>query len=221
MSEEEVIQYLLSTPDFFIQHSDVLESLKLPHPVSGNVVSLLEYQVSVLQKTTAGYRGQFERLVEVARENESTMQKSRRLILAGLNCDSLDDFSIVVSDMVRDDFQIPHHALVLFDEATESAIRTHKLTKDDVFLSHASGFTECFCGVLPENEMKFLFSDEVNTIRSVAVLPLLSRSGGEIERRGVLVLGAENEMAFDKDKGSMFLQYLADLLSAILLRLLP
>jgi uncharacterized protein YigA (DUF484 family) len=36
-----------------------------------------------------------------------------------------------------------------------------------------------------------------------------------------LVLGAKSESAFNKDKGAMFLQYIADLLSAILLRLLP
>ena len=220
MSEEEVIQYLLSTPDFFVRNSDVLESLTLPHPVSGNVVSLLEYQVSVLQKSTAGYRSQFERLVDVARENESTMQKSRRLILAGLNCESLDDFSMVVGDMVRDDFQVPYHSLILFGDVTDSSVRTHNLVNEDSDLSHTSGFTECFCGILPANEMSYLFSDDADQIHSVAVLPLLSRSGGEVKKCGVLVLGDKTPTAFSKDKGSLFLQYLADLLSAILLRLL-
>jgi uncharacterized protein YigA (DUF484 family) len=221
MSEEEVIQYLLNTPDFFVRHADVLESLSLPHPVNGKVISLLEYQVDVLRNSTAGYRGQFERLVDVARENESTMQKSRRLVLAGLNCDSLDDFAVVISDMVREDFDISHHALILYGNHIDTAIRSHELTEDDISLSHASGFIDCFCGVLPENEMRFLFSDNASSIRSVAVLPLLSRSGGKIQKCGVLVLGAENENSFNKEKGTMFLQYLADLLSAILLRLLP
>ena len=221
MSEEEVIQYLSKTPDFFSRHSDVLEGLTLPHPINGKVISLLEYQVNVLRQSTADYRGQFERLVEVARENESTMQKSRRLVLAGLTCSSLDDLAIVVDDMVRDDFDVSHHALILYGEFPDSAVRSHVLVDDDVFLSHASGFVDCFCGVLPANEMRFLFSGGADSIRSVAVLPLLSREGGDIRRCGVLVLGAENESAFNKDKGAMFLQYIADLLSAILLRLLP
>jgi uncharacterized protein len=221
MSEEDVIQYLSKTPDFFIQHSDLLEALTLPHPVNGRAISLLEYQVSLLRKSTADYRAQFDRLVEVARENEATMQKSRRLVLAGLHCSSLDDLAVVVDDMVRDDFEVSHYALILYGELSDSAIRTHKLSENDPDLSHASGFVECFCGRLPEDEMRFLFSENADAIRSVAVLPLLSREGGDTRKCGVLVLGAESESTFDKDKGAMFLQYLADLLSAILLRLLP
>lgn len=221
MSEEEVIQYLSKTPDFFIRHTDVLESLTLPHPVNGKVISLLEYQVHSLRKTTADYRAEFARLIEVARENESTMQKSRRLVLAGLTCSSLDDLAVIIDDMVRDDFEVSHHALVLYGEFPDSAVRSHKLVEDDVFLSHAAGFTDCFCGMLPANEMSFLFPDDAASIRSVAVLPLLSREGGEVRKCGVLVLGAESKSAFDKEKGALFLQYIADLLSALLLRLLP
>ncbi|PYF77960.1 MULTISPECIES: DUF484 family protein [Marinomonas] len=221
MSEDDVVQYLSQKPDFFSRHTDLLESLTLPHPVNGKVISLLEYQVNLLRKTTADYRSQFERLVEVARDNEATMQKSRRLVLAGLNCSSLDDLAVVIDDMVRDDFEVSHHALILYGEFPDSAIRTHQLVEDDAFLSHTAGFSDCFCGVLPANEMNYLFADDASSIKSVAVLPLLSRAGGEIKRCGVLVLGAESKSAFDKEKGALFLQYVADLLSAILLRLLP
>ncbi|QUX96993.1 DUF484 domain-containing protein [Marinomonas sp. CT5] len=221
MSEEEVVQYLSDKPDFFSRHADLLESLTLPHPVNGKVISLLEYQVNLLRKTTEDYRGQFERLVEVARENESTMQKSRRLVLAGLTCSSLDDFAVVVDDMVRDDFEVTQHALILFGDVGDSAVRSHELVEEDAFLSHVAGFSECFCGVIPKHEMSYLFSENASTVCSVAVLPLLSREGGEVKKCGVLVLGSESESAFDKEKGTMFLQYLADLLSAILLRLLP
>ncbi|NLQ19007.1 DUF484 family protein [Marinomonas sp. M1K-6] len=221
MNEEEVVQYLSTSADFFVRHADLLESLTLPHPVNGKVISLLEYQVDLLRKSTADYRGQFERLVEVARENEAIMQKSQRLVLAGLTCCSLDDLAVVIDDMVRDDFDVSHHALILYGEFPNSAVRTHTLREDDLFLSHAAGFTECFCGQLPANEMRFIFSENADAIGSVAVLPLLSREGGDIRKCGVLILGAKSQSAFGKEKGTMFLQYLADLLSAILLRLLP
>lgn len=219
MTEEEVIQYLLSTPDFFIQNADVLEHLTLSHPVSGKVISLLEYQVGVLQKSNASYRAEFERLIEVARENESTLQKSRRLVLAGLKCQSLDDFAEVVGDMVRADFKVAHHALILFDDNPVSSIRSHTLLDDDPQLTLSSSMTECFCGELPKHELDYVFDDSADKIKSVAVLPLLSRTGGGVEKRGLLILGAEQASAFDKDKGTLFLQYLADLLSATLLRL--
>lgn len=221
MSEEEVIQYLSSTPDFFTRHADVLEGLTLPHPINAKVVSLLEYQVATLRQKNTAYKSQFERLVDVARENESTLQKSRRLVLAGLNCASLDDLAIVIDDMVRVDFAISHHAFILYSDKEESSIRTHRLLEDESLLAQTVGFTECFCGMLPANELDILFPQSAESVRSVAVMPLLSRESGEIKKRGVLVLGANSESTFDKNKGALFLQYLADLLSAILLRLKP
>ncbi len=221
MSEEEIIQYLSSTPDFFVRNAEVLDGLTIPHPVNGRAISLLEYQVNQLRKSTAEYRGQFERLVEVARENESTMQKSRRLILAGLNCRSLDDLVVAVDDMVRDDFEVSFHTLILFGDHQDSSIKGHNLEVDKGLMPFTMNLDECFCGILPENEMSYLFAENAGKVNSVAVLPLLSRAGGDIEKRGLLILGSDKTTAFDQAKGTFFLQHLADLLSAILLRLTP
>ncbi|BFM49400.1 DUF484 family protein [Marinomonas sp. THO17] len=221
MSEEEVIQYLVSTPDFFVRNAEILDDLTIPHPVNGRAISLLEYQVDHMRKSTAQYRSQFERLVEVARENESTMQKSRRLILAGLNCRSLDDLAVAVDDMVRDDFEVSFHTLLLFGEHPDSAVRSLSLNEADNRIPFTIKMTDCYCGILPAAEMAYLLDDHAELIQSVAVLPLLSRAGGELKKRGVLVLGSEKATAFDKDKGTFFLQHLADLLSALLLRLVP
>ena len=220
MKEEEVIQFLSDSPDFFVKHTELLEALTLPHPASGKAISLLEYQVNQLRKSTASYRNEFERLVEVARENESTMKKSRRLVLASLACETLDDFAVVVDDMIRDDFDIPFHSLVLFDDYPDCSIRTHFLTEDDLVLPQTSGFAECYCGELPEGELDFLFAENAKKIQSIAVLPILSTRPDSAQNLGVLVLGADQVSAFHHDKGAMFLQYIADLLSAILTRLI-
>lgn len=221
MSEEEIIQYLSNTPDFFVRNADVLDGLTIPHPVNGRAISLLEYQVNHLRKSTAEYRGQFERLVDVARENESTMQKSRRLILAGLNCRSLDDLAVAVDDMVRVDFDVAFHTLILFGDHQDCSIKCHNLDVDQGLMPFTMNLDESFCGILPEKEMAYLFTEEAGQVNSVAVLPLLSRAGGDIKKRGLLVLGSDKATTFDQQKGTFFLQHLADLLSAILLRLTP
>lgn len=232
MNETKVVEHLLSDPDFFLRHPDLLEQLTLPHPVNGKVISLLEYQVCLLRESANKYRGQFERLVDVARENEATMHKSQRLVLAGLTCTSLDDLSAVVDDMVRRDFGVPYHTLILYDHQDEqdavkrslsnsTSVRCLSLSDMTKAAPKTVSFTECFRGTLPNSEQAFLFPDKEAMIRSVAVLPLLSREGGELKQCGVLVLGSDLKSAFAEDKGVVFLQYLADLLSAIVLRLLP
>lgn len=57
MNETKVVEHLLSDPDFFLRHPDLLEQLTLPHPVNGKVISLLEYQVCLLRESANKYRG--------------------------------------------------------------------------------------------------------------------------------------------------------------------
>ncbi|GAB3478675.1 DUF484 family protein [Marinomonas epiphytica] len=221
MNEKDVVKYLSSHPDFFLKNSELLEGLTLPHPVSGNAISLLEYQVNLLRKSTASYRQEFERLVAVARENEATMKKSRRLVLSGLACDSVEDLAVVIDDMVQNEFNIPFHRFVLFGDFPDLSVRSHFLTEDDLIIPQVSGFTECFCGELPANEIAFLFEKEAEGIASTAVLPLILKRAGETKKLGVLVLASNRAEAFHQDKGALFLEYIADLVCALLSRLLP
>jgi len=49
VSEEQVAAFLSANPDFFLDHQELLANLTLPHQ-SGEAVSLLERQVSVLRE---------------------------------------------------------------------------------------------------------------------------------------------------------------------------
>ena len=49
ISEELIIQYLRSHPDFFIRNEHLLQDLKLPHQ-SGKAISLGERQVQVFRE---------------------------------------------------------------------------------------------------------------------------------------------------------------------------
>ncbi|MBM6551322.1 DUF484 family protein [Marinomonas ostreistagni] len=222
MTEEEVVRYLKTTPDFFERHPALLEELTIPHPVHGGAISLLERQVSLLRQSTADYRGEFERLVDIARENEAIMKKSRRLILKCLSCESLDDFAAVVEEVMREDFAVDYLSMVLFtDDTLDTSIRTASWESSEPILKEMLLHSGCYCGVLSVAESEFLFAGQSRSVMSSAVLPLVSLENGQVVYHGVLALGSNRLNHFDKDKGALFLDYFSDLLSALLLRLLP
>lgn len=220
MKEEDVVQYLSKSPDFFVKNPELLESLTLPHPVHGNVVSLLEYQVELLRKSTASYRREFERLVSVARQNEAIMQKTRRLILAGLECSTLDELAVVIDDMVRDEFEASHHTLLLFNENRGSSIRCCSDAERKEYLSGMPNLNISSCVLLGDTALRFLFPETYRLIRSTAILPILCLQEGKKVCIGVLVLGAQSSNTFTKEKETLFLQYIAELSSGIFQRLI-
>lgn len=222
MTEEEVVQYLQTTPEFFERHPALLETLTIPHPIHGGAISLLERQVSLLRKSVAEYRGEFERLVAIARENEAIMKKSRRLVLKCLSCESLDDFAGAVEEVMREDFAVNYMSMVLFtDQDLDTSIRTASWEAAEPILKEMLAQSGCYCGVLSVAESEFLFQSQSDSVMSSAIMPLVSREGGQVVYHGVLALGSSRLNHFDKEKGLLFLDFLSDLLSALLLRLLP
>lgn len=221
MQEAEVVAFLEKNPDFFTRHQGLLEELTIPHPNTGKAISLLERQVMLLRTSTADFKAQFERLVDVARENEAIMKKSRRLVLKCLTCQDLDDFVAAVSESMAEDFQVHYQSLVLFrDEPLDGAVRTAPWRDAEPILKAMLSKQGCYCGVLSVRESEFLFIDDSDRVMSSAILPLISHEGGQLVYHGVLALGSNRLNHFDKDKGSLFLDFLSDLLSAMVLRLL-
>ena len=49
-SPEDIIKYLRNHPDFFVEHTDILSELNVPHGTTSNIASLIEYQVAQLRQ---------------------------------------------------------------------------------------------------------------------------------------------------------------------------
>ncbi len=47
--EEAVARYLEDNPDYFLRQGEVLANLKVPHPETGEALSLIQRQVQVLR----------------------------------------------------------------------------------------------------------------------------------------------------------------------------
>ncbi len=92
---EQVLAYLARHPDFFLRHEAILAELELPHR-AGAAVSLVERQVALLRERNIDSRQRLTRLLETARENDELFSKTRRLILALLEAESLERLAQVL-----------------------------------------------------------------------------------------------------------------------------
>ena len=212
ITEEQVCEFLSAETDFFDRHPELLESIELPHE-SGKAVSLIERQISVLRDRNLEMRSRLNNLLETARANDTLFEKTKRLVLALLETDSLTRAIDTLYDSLKNDFQIEHFQLILF--STENTINTPaKVIGLDQGTQAIGGLlrsNRATCGVLRDEELSFLFDDQASAIKSVAVVPL--NNGNTF---GILSIGSSDPLYYKSSMGTLFLSYIAEVLNRVL-----
>ena len=79
ISDVDIVKYLSGNPEFFVENKEILIGLKVPHE-SGQAVSLVEKQVSVLRNRCSHLENSLRDLIAVARHNENLHQRLHTLI---------------------------------------------------------------------------------------------------------------------------------------------
>ena len=95
VTEDQVAAFLRDNPDFFLDHQELLAELSLPHQ-SGEAVSLLERQVSVLRERTYHANAKLGNLLENASKNDELFELTRSLVLTLLRADSIAQLAATV-----------------------------------------------------------------------------------------------------------------------------
>lgn len=222
MKEDEVVEFLKQRPDFFRDHLPLLEELYVPHPLEeGKVISLLERQVELLRNSTADYKKQFQSLVQTARQSDVIVQRSKKVVSESMHCASLDDFSIMVDGVVRNEFAIDHHAILLFsDNPLDTNIPVVSLSSAmTLFGKRLTDRSRCY-DELSYRQVRELFPYGIEGRNSFATFPLSYHHQGKEYYLGMLALGSKTDNYFLDNKSLLSLDYFSELLSLILIRLM-
>ncbi len=213
VTEEQVARYLRNHPGFFLQHEDLLAELKLIHN-SGQAVSLLERQVSILRERNQDMRGRLNNLLDNARRNDQLFDNSKRLILALLEARRLEELSDTLTRQLLRDFDIDFASLTLLADPTRLAGSQLKVSSPEQANRHIGSLLrsgKAVCGVLREEETAFLFGNEGGEVGSAAVVPLFAG-----QPLGVLAIGSRDPQHFRSSMGTLFLGYIAEVLNRVL-----
>ena len=208
-----IAAYLEAHPDFFVEHEDLLPALRIPHQ-RGDTISLVERQMKILRERNIEMRHRLSQLMDVARDNDRLFDKTRRLILALMDANSLDDLVISVEDSLRQDFQVPFVSLVLFGDNPMPVGRWVSSADAQRALGGLLTEGKTVSGSLREHELDFLFGEEQRKqIGSTAVVAL-----NHLGLHGVLAIASRDPQHYKSSVGTLFLGYIAEVLGRVLPR---
>lgn len=213
-SAEQVASYLAQHRDFFETHDELLDVLKLPHPHTGEAISLLERLVQRQRDRQMQLGRQLEDILRVARENERVVVSLHHLALELMTCDNLDDVVATCRDLMLSEFDADDVVLRLIGRGKSQDNSLYFIDPDDRTLKQMSGLfqkRQPVCGRLRPRQQVFLFGEDSAAIKSAVLIPLF-----EAREIGVLALGSKQADRFHPGMGTLFISQLGGLVSRAL-----
>jgi uncharacterized protein YigA (DUF484 family) len=210
---EAIAAYLRDHPEFFVEHEELLPALRIPHQ-RGDTVSLVERQLKLLRDRNIEMRHRMSQLMDVARDNDRLFDKTRRLILALMDANSLEEVVIAVEDSLRIEFQVPFVSLILFSENPMTVGRWVSTAEAQKAIGGLISGEKTFCGALREHELSFLYGAEQGAQVGSSAVVALTHQG----LHGVLAIGSRDPQYYKSSVGTLFLSYIAEVLGRVLPR---
>ena len=219
ITEDDIANYLVNTPDFFERHAELLASVHLSSPHSKRAVSLQERQAEMLRDKIKLLE---HRLMDMIRHgNENALLSDRLLRWAGSLFLAGDATSLPsrIAGQIREQFSVPQVGIKVWGvaDAFASSAFAHGVSEDAKLF--ASSLTEPFCGVNTGFEA-VTWLDDPAAAASIALLPLREVAAGNLAPAfGLLVLSSPDAQRFNSGMGTDFLQRVSEIASSALGRL--
>jgi uncharacterized protein YigA (DUF484 family) len=219
ITEDDIANYLVNSPDFFQRHAELLASVHLASPHNNRAVSLQERQAEMLRDKIKLLE---HRLMDMIRHgNENALLANRLLRWAGSLFLTTDPASMPqqIAGQIVEQFSVPQVTIKVWGVAPHFASRDFALGVSEDAKLFASSLTEPFCGVNTGFEAVTWLADP-GAAASIALLPLRSTPAGPTSAAfGLLVLSSPDAQRFNSGMGTDFLQHVAEIASAALGRL--
>ncbi len=212
---EDVANYLNQNREFFHVFPNLLDELSIPHPKSGQAISLLERQIFQLRENKNNLLLEVDTLKNIAVENSPKLQNIYKLSFELMSAETEQEAIDVVYNVMTELFSIEHVSFMSWEvpHLAVKGINQLGISQDwSKSLKEVLLPEKPICGSLEKEWQKGLFATD-KLMKSVCVIPL-----GKGKVWGVLALGSTNErfgLGLDTD----FLQVMGNLITARLQRL--
>lgn len=218
ITEDDIAQYLASSPDFFERHASLLAAVQLSSPHGGRAVSLQERQAEMLREKIKGLELKAAEMVRHGKENTAIADKLQRWTRDLLMVRDAADLPAEISAGLARQFLVPQVAIKVWGVADVFAGQPFAQGVSPDAQAFASSLSLPYCGGNPGLEAAQWLEDPAGAA-SLALIPL--RAGAAPEAFGLLVLASADPQRFTADMGTDFLERIGELASASLARLRP
>lgn len=207
LDEQLVKDYLLDHPQFFIQHPEVLQSIRIPHQERGTV-SLVERQQELLRGKVHRLEEEITELMTIARQNEQIFLTFSELYLQILSSTDEDTLYHAMLEILNTKLNLPAIYLKKFaDDQQDFHIDRQSL---DDLIDHRFSRQSYYFGRLNTEEQQQLFADN-DKIKSAALMLL-----GDEGKTGIVAFGSTDENHFFPGMDTLFLKELGKILALML-----
>ncbi|MDO9138888.1 MAG: DUF484 family protein [Methylobacter sp.] len=217
LTSSQVEDYLRKHPEFFHEHLELLEHLSIPHP-SGSAVSLISKQLELFRSRHHEMENQLTALIDIARDNDTSLNRMHKLTLALLDATSLEDAVANLDVVLSEYFLIDFVAVRIIKHTPDTAISNLFIepgSKDlEPFLNELSS-GKPKCGRPTIAQARVLFGELAFEVKSCAIIPMAFT-----ELEGILAIGSREEGRFHYTMGNLFLNQMSEIIATRLITLL-
>ncbi len=203
---DKVANWLFENPLFFIHYPELLESLKIPHRVSDNVSSFIEYQVKLLNKKLVDNEQQLQQLIHIKKQEDDLNEQLHLLTLELIKTKTILELESVLQKSLYRNFSVDTVALKFLDKKLNNVSKQHQLLQQ-YFEEQTS-----FYGVIGKAEQQYLFNFDAKKAKSVVLIKLNIPN-----KQVIFAIGNKDKEHYQNTQGTIFLQRLAEVIEQLIL----
>jgi uncharacterized protein YigA (DUF484 family) len=218
ITEDDIANYLVNTPDFFERHAQLLGQVQLTSPHGNRAVSLQERQAEMLREKIKALEHRVMDMIRHGTENVVASDRLQRWTAGLLTTRDPRGVPYRIVDELQSLFLVPQVAIKVWDCETSYLNEPYAQWVSDDVKALATSLTEPYCGLNSGFEATQWLAEPRAAV-SIAMIPL--RAEPESPAFGMLILSSPDAHRFNSDMGTEFLERIAELASGALSRLRP
>ncbi|RZA15805.1 MAG: DUF484 family protein, partial [Lysobacteraceae bacterium] len=203
ITEDDIANYLVHTPDFFERHAQLLSSVQMTSPHGNRAVSLQERQAEMLRDKIKALEHRVMDMIRNGNENLIIADKLHRWTRALLLAREARHLPEIVVQQFREQFLVPQASIKVWGVSTPYAGEAFAQGASEDAKSFASSLTTPYCGLNSGFEPASWLEDPQAAI-SLALVPL--RAAGSPQAFGLIVLASPDPQRFNTEMGTDFLE---------------
>ena len=216
ITEEEIANFLVNTPDFFERHAALLAAVQLSSGHGQRAVSLQERQAQLLREKIKALEQRVIEMVRHGQDNSTIADKMQNWMRQLLLVAQPQDMPAVIAAELQKQFLIPQAAIRVWGVDAAHAQQAFAQGVREEVRAFVSSLSRPYCG--PNTGMDPVrWLADPSSVQSMSVIAL--RPGAAPQAFGALVLASSDRDRFQSDMATDFLQRIGELASAALSRL--
>ena len=222
ITEEDIANFLVNTPDFFERNAELLAAVRLNSPHGSRAVSLQERQADMLREKIRALEMRLMDMMRHGTDNEVLIERMQRWVKTLLMTANARDLPYTIADHIQHDFMVPQVAIKVWGVADDYQIEPFAVGVGDEVKTFAETLSTPYVGMNQSFEaVKWLL--EPSAAQSVAMVALRATRADDTPQTatkqpviGLLVMASPDAQRYHEGMGTAFIERLGDLASAAL-----